>query len=75
MKIENSSVNFKLEPHTQLIQVEIKRICRIDRFFSGKNGASLYLGCSNDSSFQAKTNDTHIDGCFKIIGSLPRGQR
>ena len=47
----------------------------VDTFFSGKNGASFYSGCSNDSSFQADSGDTHIEGCFKISGSLQRGQR
>ena len=47
----------------------------IRHIFSGKNGASLYSGCSNGSSFQGDSSDTHIDGFFWIFGSRQRGQR
>ena len=48
---------------------------RVDTFFSGKNGARLYSCCSNGSSCQGDSSDTHIDGCFWIFGSSQRGQR
>ena len=41
----------------------------LDTFFSGNNGATCLLPDSNDLSFQAESNDTHHDYCFKKIGS------
>ena len=47
----------------------------VRHIFSGINGASLYSCCSNGSSCQGDSSDTHIDGCFWIFGSSQRGQR
>ena len=41
----------------------------VDTFCSGNNGATSLFAGLNDLSFQAESNDTHHDCCFKKIGS------